>query len=172
METFERKPKQTELEGQTGKSKNRKLVGTKWKWRRRGESGLWVSDLLPHTAKHADELCVLSGMHTDIANHTPAMLLLHTGSFTFSRPSMGAWILYGLGTENENLPGFVSICPPLINGGTSNYGSAFLPAEYQGTAIGNINQNFIDIGRANDVFWETKWNYISEMPMSATVHDA
>lgn len=141
METFEPKPKLTELQGTAGKSKNRKLVGTKWGWQRRGESGLWVSDLVPHMAQHADELCVLSGMHTDIANHTPAMLLLHTGSFTFSRPSMGAWILYGLGTENENLPGFVSICPPLINGGTSNYGSAFLPAEYQGTAIGDIKTN-------------------------------
>ena len=95
-------------------------------------------DLLPHQAEHMDDLCVLSGMHADISNHTPAMLQLHTGSFAFTRPSMGAWLLYGLGTENQNLPGFVSISPPLINGGSKNYGAAFLPAMYQGTAIGDI----------------------------------
>jgi hypothetical protein len=66
------------------------------------------------------------------------MLQLHTGSFAFTRPSMGAWILYGLGSANQNLPGFISMCPPVINGGTKNYGSAFLPAVYQGTAIGDI----------------------------------
>lgn len=138
METFEPKPKLAKLEGEPGRNKNRKLVGTRWKWQRRGDSGLWVSDLLPHQARYADELCVLAGMHTDISNHTPAMLHLHTGSFTFTRPSMGAWILYGLGTENQNLPGFISISPPLINGGQKNYGAAFLPAVYQGTALGNI----------------------------------
>jgi hypothetical protein len=138
METFEPKPKLAELEGQPARNKNRQFVGTRWKWERRGESGLWVSDLLPYQARHADELCVLAGMHTDHSNHTPAMLHLHTGSFTFTRPSMGAWILYGLGTENQNLPGFVSICPPLINGGEKNYGAAFLPAVYQGTALGDI----------------------------------
>jgi len=137
MDTFERKP---ELDRQAGESrkKGRKLIRSPWAWKQRGQSGLWVSDLLKHTAVHADDLCVLSGMHTDISNHTPAMLFLHTGSFAFTRPSMGAWIMYGLGTENENLPGFVTMCPPLINGGTKNYGSAFLPAAYQGTAIGDI----------------------------------
>jgi len=138
MDTFEYKPELNKQGGKAGKAKNRLLVSSPWKWRQRGESGLWVSDLMQHTAEHADELCVLSGMHTDIANHTPAMLQLHTGSFAFTRPSMGAWLLYGLGTFNENLPGFISISPPLINGGTKNYGSAFLPAIYQGTAIGDI----------------------------------
>ncbi|MFG0296058.1 MAG: DUF1501 domain-containing protein [Maioricimonas sp. JB045] len=138
METFEYKPELNRREGEAGKANKRKLVASKWNWKRRGESGLWVSDLVRHQAEHADDLCVLSGMHTDIANHTPAMLQLHTGSFAFTRPSMGAWLLYGLGSENQNLPGFVSICPPLINGGTKNYGAAFLPAVYQGTAIGDI----------------------------------
>lgn len=138
METFERKPELDRRGGESGKRKNRKLTPSHWEWKRRGESGLWVSDLLPHTAEVADELCVLSGMHTDIGNHTPAMLQLHTGTFTFTRPSMGAWLLYGLGTDNENLPGFVSISPPVINGGAKNYGAAFLPAVYQGTAIGDI----------------------------------
>ncbi len=144
METFERKPKLSEMAGKPAKSKGRKLVGSQWKWKQRGESGLWVSDLLAHQAKHADDLCVLSGMHTDIGNHTPAMLFLHTGSFAFTRPSLGAWLMYGLGTENQNLPGFVSICPPVINGGSKNYGSAFLPAVYQGTAIGDIKTNVKD----------------------------
>ncbi len=138
METFDHKPLLNEKAGEAGRNKSRLLVPQQWKWKQRGESGLWVSDLLKHTAEHADDLCVLSGMHTDISNHTPAMLFLHTGSFAFTRPSMGSWILYGLGTENQNLPGFVSLCPPLINGGTKNYGSAFLPAVYQGTAVGDI----------------------------------
>ncbi len=138
METFERKPELDRHGGEQAKRKKRKLTPSHWDWKQRGESGLWVSDLLQHTAALADELCVLSGMHADISNHTPAMLQLHTGSFTFTRPSMGAWLLYGLGTENGNLPGFVSISPPLINGGSKNYGAAFLPAVYQGTSIGDI----------------------------------
>jgi len=138
MDTFDYKPELNKQGGKPGRRKKRKLVASPWKWKQRGESGLWVSDLLPHTARHADDLCVLAGMHTDIGNHTPAMLQLHTGAFQFTRPSMGAWVMYGLGTENSSLPGFLSICPPLINGGTKNYGSAFLPAVYQGTAIGDI----------------------------------
>jgi len=143
METFEHKPELNKRNGEKGKGK-RKLTGSKWKWKQRGEGGLWVSDLIPHMAEQADEICVLSGMHTDISNHTPAMLHLHTGSFVFARPSMGAWILYGLGTENQNLPGFISMCPPVINGGAANYGTAFLPAVYQGTAIGNVKINVKD----------------------------
>jgi hypothetical protein len=79
------------------------------------------------------------------------MLFLHTGSFAFTRPSMGAWMMYGLGTENQNLPGFISISPPLINGGTKNYGSAFLPAVYQGTAIGDVKTNVKDAEIGNMV---------------------
>lgn len=138
METFERKPELDRRAAEQGEKKGRRLTPSHWEWKRRGKSGLWVSELLKHTAEHADELCVLSGMHTDISNHTPAMLQLHTGSFTFTRPSMGSWLLYGLGTENQNLPGFISISPPVINGGSKNYGAAFLPAVYQGTAIGDI----------------------------------
>ena len=138
METFERKPELDRQADSPGEKKGRKLTPSHWEWKQRGQSGLWVSELLRHTAELADELCVLSGMHTDIGNHTPAMLQLHTGSFTFTRPSMGSWLLYGLGTENQNLPGFISISPPVINGGANNYGAAFLPAVFQGTAIGDI----------------------------------
>lgn len=143
METFERKPELDRRAGEKAKG-NRRLTPSHWAWQRRGNSGLWVSELFRHQAGVADELCVLSGMHADIGNHTPAMLQLHTGSFQFTRPSMGAWILYGLGTENSDLPGFVSLSPPVINGGANNYGSAFLPATYQGVAIGDIKTNIRD----------------------------
>lgn len=158
MDSFDYKPELNQRDGQEAKAKSRKLVASKWDWKQRGQSGLWVSDLLKHQAEHADDLCVLAGMHTDIANHTPAMLYLHTGSFAFTRPSMGAWILYGLGTENQNLPGFVSICPPIINGGSKNYGPAFLPAMYQGQAIGDIKTNVRDaqIGNISNPLLDTK----------------
>ncbi len=123
----------------TFQGKNGALMGSPWEFKPRGQCGLPVSDLFPHQAQVADELCVLSGMHTDISNHTPAMLQLHTGSFQFTRPSLGAWVLYGLGSANQNLPGFVTINPPTVLGGAKYYGSSFLPAAYQGTPIGGNN---------------------------------
>lgn len=104
-----------------------------WKFTQQGESGLWMSELFPNLAKQADELCLLNGMHCDQPAHAQAFLQMHTGHFQFVRPSMGAWALYGLGTENQNLPGFISINPTTANGGAQNYGSAFLPTAYQGT---------------------------------------
>ncbi|NOY00562.1 MAG: DUF1501 domain-containing protein, partial [Verrucomicrobia bacterium] len=101
-----------------------------------GKSGLWMSDLLPHLSKHADDLCVINSMNTDLPNHAPAFGQMHTGSFQFVRPSLGAWTLYGLGSENQNLPGFISLNPPADFGGAQNYGSAFLPSICQGTKIG------------------------------------
>lgn len=104
-----------------------------WNFQQHGDSGLWISELFPNLAEHADELCLLRGMHCDQPAHAQAFLQMHTGHFQFVRPSMGAWTLYGLGTENENLPGFISINPPTANGGAQNYGSAFLPSAFQGT---------------------------------------
>ncbi len=98
--------------------------------------GQHVSELFPHIARHVDDLCFLKGMHTDGVAHGPATLFLHTGSINLVRPSVGSWVLYGLGTENENLPGFVTIQPSMGNGGPRNFGNAFLPAQYQGTAVG------------------------------------
>jgi hypothetical protein len=92
--------------------------------------------LYPELAKLADDLCMVNSMHTDVPAHPQAFQHLHTGSFQFKRPSLGAWTVYGLGTGNENLPGFVTISPPINNGGPTNYGSGFLPAVYQGTPIG------------------------------------
>ncbi|MBI3468608.1 MAG: DUF1501 domain-containing protein [Planctomycetes bacterium] len=138
MDTFDYKPRLAMDDDQPVKVKSRKILKSPWEFKQRGRSGLWVSELLPEIAQHADELCVLAGMHTDVPNHPEAMVQLHTGSFQFVRPSVGSWVLYGLGSENQNLPGFISISPPAINGGAQNYGSSFLPAMYQGTAIGEI----------------------------------
>ncbi|MCS7044924.1 MAG: DUF1501 domain-containing protein, partial [Gemmataceae bacterium] len=107
-----------------------------WRFRQYGASGKWVSDLFPRLAEHVDDLCFLQGMHTEGIAHGPATLFLHTGSINLVRPSIGAWTLYGLGTENQNLPGFITICPSMGNGGPRNWSNAFLPAAFQGTAIG------------------------------------
>lgn len=107
-----------------------------WPFRRYGECGHWVSDLFPRIGEHVDDICFLHGMHTEGIAHGPATLFLHTGQINLVRPSMGAWVTYGLGTENENLPGFVTICPSMGNGGPRNYSNAFLPAAFQGTAVG------------------------------------
>ncbi|MCA9204568.1 MAG: DUF1501 domain-containing protein [Planctomycetales bacterium] len=122
----------------------RKMMKSPWAFRQYGECGMWVSDLFPNVARHADDLCVVNSMHTDGQSHGQAVMRLHTGENTFVRPSVGAWVNYGLGTENENLPGFVTICPPRGHGGTRNYGSAFLPAVYQGTRIGDPGQALKD----------------------------
>lgn len=113
-----------------------RVMKSPWKFQRYGGCGHWVSELFPHVGQHADDLCFLHSLQTEGVAHGPATLFLHCGSTNFVRPSIGSWITYGLGTENENLPGFVSISPSSGNGGPRNYGNAFLPAMYQGTAIG------------------------------------
>jgi len=113
-----------------------RVMKSPWQFRQYGESGRWVSDLFPETARHADDLCLLHGLHTEGVAHGPATLFLHCGATSFVRPSMGSWVLYGLGSESENLPGFVTISPSSGNGGARNFGTAFLPAEFQGTALG------------------------------------
>jgi hypothetical protein len=116
-----------------------KLLGSPWSFSQHGDCGLPVSELFPHTARHADDLCVINSVHGTNAAHGGALLKLHTGSDNFVRPSIGSWVSYGLGTENSNLPAFVTICPTLAHGGVKNWGSAFLPAPFQGTPIGNAS---------------------------------
>jgi hypothetical protein len=138
VDTFDYKPKLPSLNGQQmpgARGFGGKVLASPWKFKQQGGGGLWVSELFPRLGALADELCLLRGMYTDVPAHAQAFLQMHTGIFQFKRPSMGAWAFYGLGTDNENLPGFVSINPPLQNGGPANYGSAFLPAVYQGTPI-------------------------------------
>jgi hypothetical protein len=111
-----------------------------WHFRQYGQCGRWVSELFPHIGQRVDDLCFLQGMHTEGIAHGPATLFLHTGSINLVRPSVGSWVTYGLGSENENLPGFMTICPSMGNGGPRNWSNAFLPAVFQGTAIGRAGQ--------------------------------
>lgn len=141
METFDYKPRLNADHGKpTGKGAMQ-YVGSRWKFDQYGDSGLWVSELFPHVAQHADALCVLNAMQSSHLNHPEASDLLHTGSFQFIRPSLGSWVLQGLGSENANLPGFVTIKPPNQWGGAKYYGSGFLPAQTQGTPIGTLGQS-------------------------------
>jgi hypothetical protein len=112
------------------------LLRSPFRFARHGASGIAVSELFPHLAGCVDDLCVIRSMHGSNSRHGGALLELHTGSDTFVRPSMGSWITYGLGTENQDLPGFITICPSFTHGGVNNWSSAFLPAVYQGTPIG------------------------------------
>lgn len=115
------------------------LFASPFRFARHGDSGQWVSELFPHLAQHVDRLCFLKGLHGSNDAHGGALLKLHTGSDTFVRPSIGSWLLYGLGSENRNLPGFVTICPTLGHGGVNNWSSAFLPTACQGTPLGNAS---------------------------------
>ena len=115
------------------------LLKSPWKFQQYGQSGAWVSELFPHIARQVDRICFINSMHGSNSRHGGALLELHTGSDTFVRPSMGSWITYGLGTENRDLPGFITICPTLTHGGVNAYSSAFLPADYQGTPLGNAS---------------------------------
>lgn len=113
-----------------------RVMGSPWKFRQHGACGRWGSDLFPEINRHVDDLCFIHSMHTEGVAHGPATLFLHCGASNAVRPSLGSWLLYGLGTENANLPGFVTIAPSAGNGGARNYGNAFLPAVYQGTPLG------------------------------------
>lgn len=114
-----------------------KLMKSPWKFARHGQSGGWVSELLPHMAQHIDDLCVIRSMHSRGQSHGQAVSMMHTGADSLVRPSVGAWVSYGLGAENPDLPAFVSISPSSGHGGPRNYGCAFLPARTQATVIGN-----------------------------------
>jgi len=114
------------------------LLQSPWGFKQYGQSGAWVSDLFPKLATKVDDICFIKSMWGSNSRHGGALLELHTGSDTFIRPSMGSWVTYGLGSENSSMPGFVTICPTQSHGGANNFGSAFLPAPYAGTAIGSV----------------------------------
>jgi len=142
---FDYKPELAKRSGQIGRDEKKPLMGPITPFARHGNSGQWISDFLPHLASQADQLCVIRSMQTDSSAHPLAIPLLHTGSFQFTRPSIGSWILYGLGTENEDLPGYISINPTRTFGGPSNYGSAFLPSSFQATRIGWQGKSLRDV---------------------------
>jgi hypothetical protein len=139
MDTFEYKSQLQKNGGKPGPGGGT-LTASKFNFKQHGQTGSWFSELLPHIAVHADKFCWLRGLHTDTPAHPQAVVQLHTGSANaaLTRPSMGSWLLYGLGTENQNLPGYITINPPPNFGGAVNYGSAFLPAHFQGTRINDV----------------------------------
>lgn len=147
MDTFEHKPLLDRDDGKPypyNKPKNQfaptgNLLKSPWKFQAYGQCGHMVSELFPNVARHVDDICFVHGLHGTNAAHGGALLKLHTGSDNFVRPSLGSWVTYGLGTENSSLPGFVTICPTLAHGGVNNWSSAFLPAAFQGTPIGNAS---------------------------------
>mgnify|MGYP002849371688 CR=1 FL=1 len=144
VDSYDYKPALARHDGQkvdfdvarTRKITPERVFQSPWSFRQYGECGQWVSELFPHMARHVDDYCVVRSMHTEGVAHGPATLFLHTGATNLIRPSVGAWISYGLGTENQSLPGFVTISPPPTKGGPRNYSNAFLPSVFQGTTIG------------------------------------
>ena len=164
VDTFDPKPELTKRDGQVmpfAPAKNldptatrqAKFFGSPWKFKQYGQSGLPVSELFPNVAQHVDDLCVVRSMQSKGQSHGQAVCMAHTGTDNFVRPSVGAWVNYGLGEINSNLPGFISISPSASHGGPRNYGPAFLPAKHQATTIGangkldaKANFQFLDSG--------------------------
>jgi len=143
VDTFDPKPSLTKYHGQNLPTSNlpteRKTgaaFGSPFKFERYGQSGIEVSELFQHTARHMDDICVIRSMHAEVPNHEPSLMLMNCGDGRLPRPSFGSWVTYGLGTENQNLPGFIAMCPnglPIT--GTQNWRSSFLPGVFQGTYI-------------------------------------
>jgi Protein of unknown function (DUF1501) len=143
VDTFDPKPRLTRDHGKPSpklyQGQARNLLASPWKFQKRGESGLDVSELFPQVGACADQLCVIRSMVADDPNHPGGCLLMNTGERVATRPSLGAWVSYGLGTENQDLPAFLAIGPgPMIEGGRQ-YGAAFLPAAYQGTFVSDLD---------------------------------
>ncbi|MEX2171525.1 MAG: DUF1501 domain-containing protein [Pirellulales bacterium] len=163
IDLFDPKPQVTKRHGQPlpiekpklMHSKTVDLFGSPWKFDRHGQSGIEVSRLLPHIARHVDDLCVVRSMVADNINHTGAALQMNTGEQAFSRPSLGSWVTYGLGSENDSLPGYVVIAPNPPFQGAPLWSSSFLPAAYQGTWIQDLNQPVSNLRAPNgDLDWQ------------------
>ena len=149
VDTFDPKPMLAKHEGEApsediaGKNRAAGYMPSPFKFTAHGESGVVMSELLPKLSKHADDLCVIRSMHTDVPNHEPGLLLMQSGHQQPTRPSMGSWLSYGLGTENENLPAFVALCPGLPVVGPQLWSSAFLPGQHQGIEV-NTNHTTVE----------------------------
>jgi hypothetical protein len=152
LDTFDPKPALQKYAGKelpNGNLKTERKTGaafpSPFKFQKYGESGIEVSELFKHTAQHIDEMAVIRSMHADVPNHEPSLLLMNCGESRQVRPSMGSWVTYGLGTDNQNLPAFIAMCPggyPITE--TQNWQAAFLPGVYQGT---HVNTQFTDINK-------------------------
>jgi hypothetical protein len=144
VDTFDPKPMLDKYDGQRPpeaefktERKTGNLMKSPFKFAKHGQSGLEMSDLFPHLARCADDLCVIRSMHTNVPNHEPSLLMMNSGEQQPTRPSMGSWLLYGLGTENMNLPGFIVLCPGKPVVGPQLWSNSFLPGIYQGSHINN-----------------------------------
>lgn len=145
IDTWDPKPELTRLDGQSLPGGEGLAFGSPFQFRRHGQSGIEVSEVFPRLGKLVDGFSVIRSMHTDIPAHETATVFMNTGSLRLPRPSLGSWALYGLGSLNENLPGFISLRGPnLPNGGTANWQSMFLPGRFQGTSV---NTNAGDVNR-------------------------
>src|SRR5688572_20420462 len=152
LEMFDNKPELAKFDGKLPPAEllkgyraafitpNSALLGPKFKFKKYGQSGAELSELLPHLSEVVDDISIVKSMHTDAFNHAPAQIFMNTGSQMFGRPSLGAWSIYGLGTESQELPAFVvfSTGGKGTSGGASNWGSGFLPSVYQGTMFRNV----------------------------------
>jgi hypothetical protein len=150
--------------GTFGKKSKRKLMKPLWDFRQYGQCGQHVSELFPYTAQMVDDLCFIKSMHTEGVAHGPSTLFMHTGATNLIRPSVGSWVTYGLGTENQNLPGFVTLQPSASKGGPRNQSNAFLPAIYQGTAIGKSGKPQDDQLEAVVQSFELAWRMQMNAP--------
>src|SRR5437868_10906216 len=147
IDLFDPKPRVAAMNGQPlpfekprlERLKTGNLLASPWKFARHGECGTEISELLPLLATHADDLCVIRSMVADNINHTGAALQMNTGEQAFSRPSLGSWLVYGLGTENQNLPAFVVVSPAAVFQGAQLWSSSFLPSAYQGTLVRDLD---------------------------------
>ena len=148
VDTFDPKSALEKHDGKTAPTKNLRterptgnVLKSPYKFRQYGECGLPVSQIFSHTAAHMDDICVIRSMHADVPNHEPSLMLMNTGESRLVRPSMGSWVSYGLGSANENLPSFVTMCPggyPIKE--SQNWQNAFLPGKYQATYINTNGQ--------------------------------
>lgn len=135
-----------------------KLLGSQFPFHRAGQSGAWISDRLPHIEKHIDDICFIKSMRTDQFNHVPAQLTVHTGNARLGYPSIGSWVTYGLGTENQNLPGFVVLLSggAAVDGGKQLWGSGFLPSVYQGVQCRSQGEPVLYLENPRDVSRATR----------------
>ncbi len=156
VDTFDPKPELTKRAGETlpdsfttknSRRRTGKLLASPFKFEPHGQSGIEVSELFPHVARHIDDLCIVRSMRTDNPNHEPGLLLMNTGNMQPIRPSMGSWLTYALGSENQNLPGYIVLCPGKPVVGPYLWSNSFLPGVHQGTHINNKSTNPAEIIR-------------------------
>ncbi|MBY0229683.1 MAG: DUF1501 domain-containing protein [Gemmataceae bacterium] len=170
VDLFDPKPKLREMDGKPlpfakprlERTKTGNLLASPWKFRKHGKSGIEVSELLPRVAGCIDDLCVIRSMHADNINHTGAAAQLCTGEQAFSRPSMGSWLLYGLGTENRDLPGFVVVSPAAVFQGAQLWASSFLPSAFQGTLVRDLGRPVANLG-SGDAKQRDKLDALAEL---------